>query len=90
MARLNSSWHERGLYLFGAIVLAHWCEHLFQAVQATLLPNVAELVAKGRVAELDRVIRRVTAICLALVKFRIILREFMDVRPAAGPSSARA
>jgi hypothetical protein len=31
--RLNSSWHERGLQAFMVVVLAHWSEHLTQAVQ---------------------------------------------------------
>jgi O-antigen/teichoic acid export membrane protein len=61
----NAEAGEAGRFL-SALVVARLGLYLFQAVQATLLPNVAELVAKGRVAELDRVIRRVTAICLAL------------------------
>lgn len=31
--RLNTDWHERGLQAFTLIVLAHWAEHLVQAVQ---------------------------------------------------------
>lgn len=31
--RLNSGWHERGLQVFTAIVLAHWAEHVLQAIQ---------------------------------------------------------
>lgn len=31
--RLNTVWHERALQLFVVIVLAHWAEHLAQAVQ---------------------------------------------------------
>jgi hypothetical protein len=33
LGRLNGRWHERGLQLFMVIVLAHWAEHLAQAVQ---------------------------------------------------------
>lgn len=33
LERLNSVWHERSLQLFMVIVLAHWAEHLVQAVQ---------------------------------------------------------
>lgn len=33
MSRLNTSAHERALWLFAAIVLAHWAEHLVQAFQ---------------------------------------------------------
>jgi len=36
-ARLNSDWHERALQLFMVIVLAHWAEHLAQAVQVYVL-----------------------------------------------------
>jgi len=31
--KLNAQWHERALQLFMAVVLAHWAEHLAQAVQ---------------------------------------------------------
>lgn len=31
--RLNHQWHERALQLFMVIVLAHWAEHLTQAIQ---------------------------------------------------------
>jgi hypothetical protein len=31
--RFNSDWHERGLQTFTVIVLAHWAEHIVQAVQ---------------------------------------------------------
>jgi hypothetical protein len=31
--KLNSTWHERALQVFMAIVLAHWAEHLVQAYQ---------------------------------------------------------
>lgn len=31
--KLNTVWHERGLQIFLAIVLAHWAEHLVQAYQ---------------------------------------------------------
>lgn len=31
--RLNSQWHKRALQFFMVIVLAHWAEHLAQAVQ---------------------------------------------------------
>lgn len=35
--RLNSEWHKRSLQLFMFIVLAHWAEHLVQAVQIYVL-----------------------------------------------------
>jgi hypothetical protein len=35
--KLNSQWHERALQIFLAIVLAHWGEHLVQAVQVFIL-----------------------------------------------------
>jgi hypothetical protein len=36
-SRLNSEWHKRSLQLFTFIVLAHWAEHLVQAVQIYVL-----------------------------------------------------
>jgi len=35
--KLNVQWHERALRLFMVIVLAHWAEHLAQAVQVWML-----------------------------------------------------
>lgn len=35
--KLNTTWHKRSLHLFMAIVLAHWAEHLTQAVQVYLM-----------------------------------------------------
>lgn len=35
--KLNTVWHERGLQIFMAIVLAHWAEHLTQAYQVYVL-----------------------------------------------------
>jgi len=35
--RLNGPWHEVALQLFMAIVLAHWAEHLAQALQVYVL-----------------------------------------------------
>lgn len=35
--RLNSSWHKPALWVFLAIVLAHWAEHLAQAYQMYVL-----------------------------------------------------
>ena len=35
--KLNARWHERALQLFMIIVLAHWAEHLAQAVQIYVL-----------------------------------------------------
>ena len=31
--RLNVEWHKPALYIFAAIVVAHWAEHIVQAVQ---------------------------------------------------------
>ena len=33
LRKLNEEWHERVLWAFTAIVLAHWAEHLLQAYQ---------------------------------------------------------
>lgn len=35
--KMNSEWHKRSLQLFMIVVLAHWAEHLTQAVQIYLL-----------------------------------------------------
>ena len=35
--KLNSEWHKRALNLFMLVVLAHWAEHLAQAVQIYVL-----------------------------------------------------
>ncbi|MCC7018390.1 MAG: hypothetical protein IT332_01460 [Ardenticatenales bacterium] len=37
MDRLNNVWHERALQVYLFIVLAHWAEHLTQAVQVFVL-----------------------------------------------------
>lgn len=37
LGRLNSQWHERALWAFMVIVLAHWAEHLVQAFQIYVL-----------------------------------------------------
>ena len=36
-SRLNSEWHKISLQLFMVVVLAHWAEHLTQAVQIYVL-----------------------------------------------------
>ncbi len=33
IARINTRWHELALWSYGAIVIAHWLEHVFQAFQ---------------------------------------------------------
>lgn len=33
LERLNAEWHERSLKIFMVVVLAHWAEHLTQAIQ---------------------------------------------------------
>ncbi|GJM21275.1 MAG: hypothetical protein DHS20C15_11900 [Planctomycetota bacterium] len=35
--RINNEWHERALQVFMLIVLAHWAEHLVQALQIYVL-----------------------------------------------------
>lgn len=57
---------QAGRFL-SALVIARLGLYLFQAVQATLLPNVAELLARGRYAELRAALRRLTVVSLALV-----------------------
>ena len=57
---------QAGRFL-SALVLARLSLYLFQAVQATLLPNLAALVAAGRTKELTLALRRLTVACLGLV-----------------------
>src|SRR4051795_13137117 len=33
METLNGPWHKRALQIFALIVLAHWVEHILQAIQ---------------------------------------------------------
>lgn len=49
---LNGKWHERALWLYLAVVIAHWGEHLVQAWQiwVTGLPRPESLGALGWVA----------------------------------------
>ncbi len=37
MRALNGRWHQRALYLFMALVVAHWIEHFLQAYQVYAL-----------------------------------------------------
>lgn len=43
---LNGPWHRPALYLFMAFLLAHWAEHVAQAVQVFLL-HLPRPVARG-------------------------------------------
>lgn len=48
---LNGPWHERALWIFMVIVLAHWAEHVLQAIQIFILdwPRPEALGALGLV-----------------------------------------
>lgn len=46
LTRLNGRWHKRALTVFGVIVVAHWVEHLLQAVQIWAF-DMARPDAKG-------------------------------------------
>ncbi len=37
VSQLNTRWHEKALWLYTAVVLAHWLEHIFQAYQIWIL-----------------------------------------------------
>lgn len=37
VSNLNTAWHKRALVAFAVVTLAHWAEHLVQAVQIWLL-----------------------------------------------------
>ena len=58
--------NQAGRFL-SALVVARLALYLFQAVQATLLPNLAELVSQGRIDDLRRGLRRLTVVCAVLV-----------------------
>jgi hypothetical protein len=47
--KLNGPWHERALWIYLAIVVLHWIEHLFQAAQIWILemPRPEALGALG-------------------------------------------
>jgi hypothetical protein len=49
--KLNGPWHERALWIYLAIVVLHWIEHLFQAAQIWMLemPRPEALWALGYV-----------------------------------------
>ncbi len=49
--KLNTTWHERALWIYLAIVILHWVEHLFQAAQIWILgmPRPQALGALGYV-----------------------------------------
>ena len=49
--KLNGPWHERALWVYLAIVILHWVEHLFQAAQIWILqmPRPEALGALGYV-----------------------------------------
>ena len=49
--KLNGPWHERALWIYLAVVILHWVEHLFQAVQIWILnmPRPEALGALGYV-----------------------------------------
>ena len=57
---------EAGRFL-SALVVARISLYLFQAAQATFLPNIAEMVVGGRVAELRRGVRDLLGLGLVLV-----------------------
>lgn len=51
LEKLNGPWHERALWVYLAIVIIHWIEHLFQAAQIWILgmPRPEALGALGYV-----------------------------------------
>ena len=51
LEKLNGPWHERALWIYLAIVIFHWIEHLFQAAQIWILgmPRPEALGALGYV-----------------------------------------
>ena len=57
--KLNGPWHERALWVYLAIVIVHWVEHLFQAAQIWILgmPRPEALGALGYVVSLAGQVR---------------------------------
>ena len=51
LEKLNAPWHERARWIYLAIVILHWTEHLFQAAQIWILgmPRPQALGALGYV-----------------------------------------
>jgi hypothetical protein len=51
LEKLNGPWHERALWVYLALVILHWTEHLFQAAQIWILgmPRPQALGALGYV-----------------------------------------
>jgi hypothetical protein len=49
LQKLNGPWHERALWIYLAIVVLHWIEHLFQAAQIWIveMPRPEALGALG-------------------------------------------
>lgn len=48
LRQLNTTWHERALWIYTAVVLLHWLEHLAQAYQIWLL-NMARPESLGAI-----------------------------------------
>ena len=46
---INGPWHERALWIYTAVVVSHWLEHLFQAAQIWIfnMPRPESLGALG-------------------------------------------
>lgn len=57
---------QAGRFL-SALLIARVTLYLFQAVQATIVPNLAELATQGKDDAMRQAIRRITLVCLALV-----------------------
>jgi O-antigen/teichoic acid export membrane protein len=58
---------DRAGRFLSALVVARLALYLFQAVQATLVPDLAQMVARGENQELHAALRRLTLVCLVLI-----------------------
>ncbi len=82
---------DRAGRFLSALVVARLALYLFQAVQATLLPDLAQMVARGQIAELKGALRRVTLVCTALIVVTTLgsfLLGSFAVRVVFGPGFA--
>lgn len=84
-AQVASS-HESGVAagrFLAALVVARVTLFLFQPVQVAILPNLSELVARGRVAELRSAVTKMTAVACALLLITTAL-AWLAGRPVLG------
>jgi len=58
---------DRAGRFLSALVVARLALYLFQAVQATLIPDLAQMAARAQTGELRAALRRLTVLCVVLI-----------------------